>query len=368
VVHAPQITINNYFTRVEGPTQVVADNDSWLETERPWSRPTLRLRNGELRAKCCEHHCNLPLSLPHFKPKQNPRDAADFEAAYVKYEAARQARNLGEMDEARVALERLKKTRCAKHRAINAKSQAEGPNNKHAACKRAWQELQATTFSTCGKCAATRAVEADHFDPKGEINPKNKKVHGVSDYMWWSCNGGVPALLEEAAKCAPLCRMCHTVEDTSKTGNRVRHPNTYRVVRKKDDEQAYNARLHAQIVYPKQQYVDAIKRHLGGCAHVHCPGDGPDDWISEHPQCGDFDHVDETDKKICIGAIVGSNKKVPVAEWKAAIDDEVRKTRLLCRNCHHCRTHKGLVIETIPRDAYLLKIEAAIAAATAEMD
>jgi hypothetical protein len=159
--------------------------------------------------------------------------------------------------------------------------------------------------------------------------------------------------------------MCHTVEDTGLAGNRIRHPDTYPVVLKKDDKQAYQARRHAQIVYPKQQYVDALKRHLGGCAHLHCPGEGPEDWINKHTQCGDFDHVDETDKEISIGAIVGCTKKVPVAEWKAAIDTELRKCRLLCKNCHHCRTHKGLVIETIPHDAYLLKIEAAIAHATA---
>ena len=367
VVHAPQITINNYFTRVEGPTQVVPDRDSWLEAERPWSRPTMRLRNGELRAKCDHHGCKLPLSLPHFKPKKNPRDAADFETAYIKYEAARQARNVGEMDEARLELERLKKTTCAKHRAIVAKSKIEGPNCKDAACKRAWQALQATTFATCGKCAGTRAVEADHVDPKGERDPKNKKVHKVSDCMWWSWNGGVPALRAEAAKCQPLCKMCHTIEDTGSAGNRTKHPDTYPVVRAKDDRKAYNQRNRAQIIYPKQQYVDALKRHLGGCAHLHCPGgEGPEDWIHKHPQCGDWDHLVEAEKTISIADIVNSLKKMTVAEWKAAIDDEVRKTRLLCRNCHHCRTNKGLVIETLPRDAYLLKIEAAIAAAAAE--
>ena len=141
------------------------------------------------------------------------------------------------------------------------------------------------------------------------------------------------------------------------------------MVRKKDDPEAYNARRKAQTRYPRQQYVDAIKRHLGGCAHLRCPGgEGPDDWIHKHPQCGDWDHVDEAGKEICIAKIVNLTKKVPVAEWKAAIDKELRKTRLLCKNCHHCRTKKGLAIETIPRDQYLAKLEAAIAAATAECE
>lgn len=104
---APKVTINQFFFKVEGPTSVPPEADAWLEPEKPWSRPTLRLKTGELRAKCDHKSCHLPLSLPHFKPKQNPRYKADFEAAYVKYEAARQARNAAEMDEARTELERL---------------------------------------------------------------------------------------------------------------------------------------------------------------------------------------------------------------------------------------------------------------------
>lgn len=83
--------------------------------------------------------------------------------------------------------------------------------------------------------------------------------------------------------------------------------------------------------------------------------------------CSDFDHINEANKKCAISEIVGSNTKVPVAEWKAAIDKELRETRLLCRNCHHCRTHEGLVLETIPREEYLAKLEAAIAWATPPM-
>ena len=366
---APKVTINQFFFKVEGPTRVPLESDVWLETEKPWSRPTLRLKNGELRAKCDHKTCKfIPLSLPHFKPRLNPRNAADFETAYVRYEAARMARNVVEMDEARAELERLKVGLCAHHRAIHSKTSAEGPNNQSAACKRAWEELKCSTFAKCGTCGGTRAIEANHVDPYGERDASNKKVHNVSHYTWWSNHGGVPELLKEAAKCQPLCKMCHTIEDTGSAGNRTRHPDTYPVVRWKDDKQACEARRKAQIRYPKQRYVDALKRHLGGCAHLQCPDDGPDDWVDKHPQCGDWDHVDETDWEIEISTIVASLKKVPVAEWKAAIDAEVRKCRLLCRNCHHLRTNKRITIETLPRDQYLAKLEAAIAAATAELE
>jgi hypothetical protein len=365
---APSVTINNFFVTTPGPTVATADPNAWLEKEVPGSRPTMRLMNGELRAMCDHKSCNLPLSLTHFKPKLNPRDEAEFEAAYVKYEAARQARNVKDMDEARLVLEKLKVTKCAHHRALDAKSNAEGPNNQKAKCKTAWKELKRTTFSKCIKCGGTRAIEADHFDPEGRLDEKNKKVEQVSTYFYWAFHGGVPALLKEADKCKPLCRMCHTIEETGTAGNRVKHPDNYPVVRPSVDKQAYYKRRFAQIRYPKQQYVDNVKRFLGGCAHFGCPGDGPDDWVNQHPQCADLDHIDEALKGREIADIVHSVKKVPVAEWKPEIDTELRKCRLLCRNCHHLRTWKNLTIETIPRDQYLLKIEAAIVDATAKLE
>lgn len=365
---APSVTIYNFFVTTPGPTVATADPNAWLEKEVPGSRPTIRLMNGELRATCDQKGCNLPLSLTHFKPKQNPRDEANFEAAYVKYEAARQARNVKDMDEARDVLEALKVGLCTHHRALNTKSKTKGPNNQTAACRAAWKELKSTTFSACIKCGGTRAIEADHFDPKGRLDEKNKKVEQVSTYNYWASNGGVPALLNEADKCEPLCRMCHAIEETSATGNRVKHPDTYPVVRPSVDKQAYEERRQAQIKYPKMTYVDNVKRFLGGCAHLGCPGDGPDDWVNQHPQCADFDHIDEALKGSEISVIVHSLKKRPVAEWKTEIDTELCKCRLLCSNCHHLRTWKNLTIETIPRDQYLLKIEAAIVHATAQLE
>jgi hypothetical protein len=320
-----------------------------------------------LQGKCHATRCkkngqNIFLFAPF-----HPRKLAAFDDAVTNYEIAATNKDFEAAREWENAVRGLMTTVCEHHRAMEAKSVIEGPNSQKAACKRAWQELQATTFAKCGTCGATRAIEADHVDPYGKRDPKNKKVKAVSHYTWWSNHGGVPELLKEATKCEPLCRMCHTIKDTGKAGNRARHPDEYPVVRYTDDPKAYCMRNNAQIVYPRQQYVDALKRHLGGCAHLHCPGgEGPEDWIHKHPQCGDWDHVDEADKEIKIARIVCLAKKVRVAEWKAAINAEVRKCRLLCKNCHHCRTLKGLAIETIPRDAYLIKIEAAIAAATEE--
>ena len=364
---APSVTINQFFMKVQGPTQAVADPNAWLEKEVPGSRPTTRLMNGELRATCDHIRCKLPLSLPHFKP-EHPRDGPEFEAAYVKYEAARLARNVEEMDEAREVLEARKVGTCTHHRAQHAKSQAEGPNNQKAACSRAWNELKATTFSKCRNCGGTRAIEADHVKPETKKRDANNEPVALSDYTRWPALGGVTAMREEALLCQPLCKMCHSIEDTGKAGNRTQHPDTYPVVRWKDDPQAYNQRRFAQIRYPKQQYVDAVKRFLGGCARLGCPGnEGPPDWVNQHPQCGDLDHIDEALKGSGISEIVHSLKKVSDAAWKAEIDTELRKCRLLCRNCHFLRSKKGLSIETIPRDQYLLNIEAAIAHATANL-
>jgi hypothetical protein len=334
-------------------------------SKRKWDG--LVVDGAELRGKCNHVTCRKKEQpIFAFCPTFDRKKAA-FDQAVEDYEIAATDGEVELAAKHESAVRGLMTTVCFHHRAIKTKSAADGPNNQIAACKAAWEELKRTTFSTCGKCGAMRAIEADHVDPKGLIDANNKKVHRVSHYYWWPRYGGVPELLKEAAKCEPICRMCHTIEETSAAGNRYTRPDAYPFVRKKDDPKAYNARVHAQAVYPKQQYVDALKRHIGGCAHLGCPGDGPTDWVHKYPQCGDFDHVDETDKEICIGNIANSSKKGLVAEWKAAIDKELRKCRLLCRNCHHCRTNKGLVIETLPRAQYLAKIEAAIAAATAEM-
>ena len=318
-----------------------------------------------LQGKCQATNCKKngqPIFL--FAPF-HPRKLAAFDDAVTNYEIAATNKEFEAAREWENAVRGMMTTTCEYHRALGKKTQTEG-NSQSAACKRAWQELQCSTFAKCGTCGATRAVEANHVDPKGEIDASNKKVRRVSDYSYWAWHGGVPELLKEAAKCEPLCRMCHQTENTGSASNRVRHPDTYPVASKKDDPKAYCMRRHAQLSYPRQQYVDALKRHLGGCAHRGCPGDGPNGWVQKHPQCGDWDHVDETDWEIQIAKIVGASTNVPVAQWKATIDKEVRKCRLLCKNCHHCRTKKGLVIETIPRDQYLAKLEAAIAAATAE--
>ena len=58
-------------------------------------------------------------------------------------------------------------------------------------------------------------MSADHVDP-------NTKVHCLSDYKWWSCNGDVESMRTELDKCQWICICCHFLEPTSSTGRQRR--------------------------------------------------------------------------------------------------------------------------------------------------
>ena len=83
--------------------------------------------------------------------------------------------------------------------------------------------------------------------------------------------------------------------------------------------------------------MNALKRDVGYCERLDCPLDGPNDGACDagFEACFDWDHQDELRKTIGVAELVHSLQSFATA--KPAIDAEVRKCRLLCRNCHNTK-------------------------------
>ena len=76
----------------------------------------------------------------------------------------------------------------------------------------------ATNAKVHGKMALADGKEAaDAAYPAEE-----RKIEAVSTASYWAFHGGVAAMCAEAAKCEPLCRMCHRLDPSS----RARRPRT----------------------------------------------------------------------------------------------------------------------------------------------
>lgn len=203
-----------------------------------------------------------------------------------------------------------------------------------------------------------RAIEADHVDPTSKMTKtrKDKTVVTVSlsAYYEWTALGGPAAMWNEKKKCVARCSVCHTLQPTGSAGHRVATREAFEAMpcgsqnKNATDEEnkQYHAKWHASVTWPRYAYVDSIKLAIGCCQNAACPRDGEacGDVTRPYVTCFDFDHLVEARKECGVSKICSEGRLRPEAEWKAEIQKEVRKCRLLCRNCHHERTHKNLQI------------------------
>jgi hypothetical protein len=138
----------------------------------------------------------------------------------------------------------------------------------------------------------------------------------------------------------PLCRMDHALDEHSAQSQRV-DPSTLPDVRWRDDRKAYDKKHKVRV---------------GGCENLDCERDGLAKGVltSETAHlavCFDCEHVDETTKTRGISEMCVDLRKRPEAEWKDELDNELPKTRVLCRNCHHLKTNGELEPRYGPRVA-----------------
>ena len=203
---------------------------------------------------------------------------------------------------------------------------------KQLACKDEWERMKREACVKHGGCpkpgctergmASWVCMSADHVDPK-------TKVHHLGEYPWWSWNGGVEAMREEADKCQWMCRCCHFLEPTSSAGRKSRRtcPSKKRI-------------------REKQAHVDARKLEIGACQYHECGRIVTQETV----RAFSFDHIDPKTKAmqethphlICKGEPGGvcgiaKNFCTSLADVRDELDAEMDKCTLLCENCHCSR-------------------------------
>jgi len=335
----------------------------------------IQKKRGGLRIQCNKCRGRTTYRPELFVPVKNPRDAAKYTKAVAALGEACATKDGAAYLPARETIETLATAWCAPCRAINAKSEVK-PTTKKGACRVGWKRLDTKDFHECGVCGTTRAVEANHgatYAANAEAHTEMKKAHGqaaadaaypaaerkleaVSNYKYWAWNGGVPAMRAEAAKCAPLCRMCHRI-DPSSTSAPVNAGSRAKAAAKEyaTKEKRRIAVLHAGYKEDKRNFVNKLKCEVGVCERPGCPRDGPSDGqcVEGYEACSDWDHKDPATKGRAISAIVADNRSL--ATSKPEILQELglphdfnvdtdpippvaeRRCRLLCCNCHQTR-------------------------------
>jgi hypothetical protein len=355
------VTINNYFGKAPRTEEPVAPPpERWLPGPPPRGRLSQTMGGG-IRIKCNQPRCpNHKHGPAQFIPEQNPRDKKEYLAAIDALQVAIETKDAAAFEQSRETIDRLKTAFCAHCRAVQAKTQA-NPTTTVGVCKAEWERLKAEKFNQCGECEATRAIEANHraifsenaklyrecVKAEGEEVAESKypkaerKLEAVSTYKKWACPsmGGVEGMRAEAAKCDPLCSMCHSLDPSSNQSNERRgDPAKLQWKDYATDEKFNEAKRSATYRMEKRDYVNGLKRAVGRCERPDCPGDGPSngECKADYEQCYDWDHIKEEDKGRAIAKIVDDYRCFATA--KPEIDTERPKCRLLCRNCHHTRS------------------------------
>ena len=369
------ITINNYFKPKEGPADApsapTGPTNLFPNDERrnykyvPWdkrTRPVLVSQaspDGTLKGGC--HQCTNVTHAPieRFAPPEcnhNGRKRPDFFKALTDYDAAYAARDLDKARDARRRVEELRHTRCPPCQEVDSKL---SPNVQ--ACKDEYERMRKAACERNNGCCNPDSVErgpeawcvleGDHVHTRTETDEALRKVHRLGNYKWWSGNGGVAAMRAEEAKGMEWkCRFCHQLEKTSTAANKYEDPETMPDGKQGKDATAeeiaqYQRKHKARIRYPKQQYVDFVKREVRkDCAKCHRP------VIQGQEHAFDFDHRDPSTKIKGSDTLAGVNGGVsglvsnPVNaaaldKIQDILDEEIDKCDLLCRNCHHRKTN-----------------------------
>ena len=359
-------TINNYFApapapavpvaEAVGPAPLFATNaERHHKTHRKKDKKEIYVSSacsdGTLKGGC--HHCSRErIDISRFATDADSHVSAGFrqvfKAAYDAYKAAYAA---GDKDEAvaqRATVEAKRTLECDSCREV-----AKSLSPERQACKSEWSRMRKEACERNGGCqnqncpergmASWIVIQADH----GE----NHKKKNLSDYIWWSWNGGVQAMREEAKHIEQwICGCCHRLEATSASGRRCTDPDEMPDGRRSgtaEEVKQHKAKRHAMLVQPKQKHVDKRKRQIGRCQYPECNRQ----VVQGNEQSFDFDHRQESTKSK--GGLFGKNggvsglvskhtKAATLHKVRHLLDAEIDKCDLLCTNCHISRKPRGL--------------------------
>ena len=376
---APSVVINhinnihNYFAAKDGPAPApdapegpanLFPNDerrNYKYTKasgRNLSRPVLvsaAKPDGTLQGGC--FNCTKTfLPMERFAPMEcnnNGRKRPNFYKAVDDYDAAYAARDLDKAREARGRVEALRSGLCPPCVEANNKL-----SPAHQACKDETVRMRKEACARQGGCRYPNCVErgpqawcvleGDHVHTASDPDEELRKTYALSDYKWWSGHGGVSGMRAEAAKGLNFpCRFCHSLEPTSSAANKYEDPSSMPDGKRsgtREEVAQYNRKRQATIVYPKQQFVDAVKRDMMSCELCERP------VIAGEEHAFIFDHRDAATKMIGKDTLAGENggvaglvnncaKAATLDKIKDVLVNEMDLCRLLCTNCDPRQTH-----------------------------
>jgi hypothetical protein len=231
------------------------------------------------------------------------------------------------------------------------------------ACKDFWVATRREACERQDGCAnkecpargmdAELVLQWDHKYGARDEDVERRKTHMLSDYTWWSCNGGVEAMRDEYAKGGRfICGCCHALVESSTQSRRIADPARVEELPDgkprgtKEEVAQYERKRQARIRAPKYAYVDAEKRRRGKC--FYCEREvKPGEEV-----CFEYDHRDATTKwfsktsKGLVGGVAGLCNSTAAADDPhkspdvfGRLDAETDLCLLSCINCHKLRTH-----------------------------
>ena len=325
----------------------------------------------------CDNGCkHKDVDMAMFAPSESTKTNGarqNFLATLAAFASAWKNEDWDEAVKQRAIVERLRTQRC---HVCCERMKKLGPAKQ--ACSDEWDRMRQEACRKNNGCcnsectergmAAWIAISADHG-----TNPKRGML---SDYGWWSWNGGVLAMREEETQIHQWpCLCCHMLEPTSNTG-KINNPNT--MTRKSDEaERLFRGRQAiAAITFPKYEYAAALKRAISACQY---PGCSREVFKGNEPSFH-FDHRVESTKRKCrclndegkpkggchgcadrefgrsggVGGLASNTvqatalekdaKGYPTGRIKELLDAEAapKTCDLLCVNCHLCRKPQGI--------------------------
>ena len=318
--------------------------------------------DGKLDAGC--KHCHVITPVSDFAPKldsgvdggvggmdRNKNKRKAFDSALARYFVAVEAGDEEGAAEARAIVEANRNAWCNECVSKTGRLTHDEAGSVQNVCKTFYLETRRKACESNGGCenagcvmrcvpgtvlfdAVCAFLEADHVHDVRHPDPALRKERILSDHSYWSrSDRGVAAMEREIAKGIRwVCAFCHRLKP-SRTGlPPYPDPSTLPDGKQsgtKEERTQYNRKWEAKITHPKSCFVNDIKRARG------CENCGRRCVEGEEPGF-DFDHNEEgkTSSIAVLVARASAATRLDNPAFKARLDAEIEKCRVLCRNCH----------------------------------